>query len=253
MPTVGLCIVDTVSHVLANNAVRLSMARHGFDDLYIFTDDPAKFDRQDKVILIDRIRSIEAYNAFVIKELPEYVSTDYVVIAQYDGFVLNGSEWSGLYLHYDYIGAPWGERVFPEFRVGNGGFSLRSKRLLQALSRLPYDPRVPEDVFVCRYQRALLEQEFGMRFAPLGIAAHFSVEEIPVAFPTFGFHGLFWLPAVYGKRLDFLLENLPAQILHDPRLAQGFRRLGAEGLRQLQLRRSVLPRPVPDPGRGGGE
>jgi hypothetical protein len=48
---------------------------------------------------------------------------------------------------------------------GNGGFSLRSRRLLQALQ----DPRIAlsvvEDETICRTFRPLLERDYGIRFA----------------------------------------------------------------------------------------
>ena len=76
-------------------------------------------------------------------------------------------------------------------RVGNGGFSLRSRRLLEALQ----DPRIAladaEDETICRTFRPLLEREYGIRFADESLADRFSFEAAyPVGRP-FGFHGLF--------------------------------------------------------------
>ncbi|MEK7835439.1 MAG: hypothetical protein AAB298_04740, partial [Pseudomonadota bacterium] len=73
--------------------------------------------------------------------------------------------------------------------VGNGGFSLRSKALLQALQ----DPRVvaadPEDRAICLTHRRYLEEQYGIAFAPNAIAERFSFEHIEPTRPTFGFHG----------------------------------------------------------------
>jgi hypothetical protein len=83
--------------------------------------------------------------------------------------------------------------------VGNGGFSLRSKKLHQVLKRLPgISTLYPEDHRICRTYRPQLER-LGIRFAPEQLARRFSIEGIshlhrPRAENTwtteFGFHGL---------------------------------------------------------------
>ena len=83
-----------------------------------------------------------AYSAFCLKNLSEYVSTDFCLVFQSDGFVLNPEFWTDEFLSYDYIGAPWPSYL--EFgpaegqQVGNGGFSLRSKRLLEVVKTIDY-------------------------------------------------------------------------------------------------------------------
>jgi hypothetical protein len=91
-------------------------------------------------------------------------------VVQHDGYVLNGGAWTDDFLKYDYIGAPWGGVNL----VGNGGFSLRSRRLLEACSRMDGEPH-PEDDFICRRHRKDLEN-LGMRFAPKELADRFAVE-----------------------------------------------------------------------------
>jgi hypothetical protein len=57
-------------------------------------------------------------------------------VVQYDGMAANKMHWSDDYYNYDYIGAPWPDRftwIRPEEKVGNGGFSLRSMKLIEAL------------------------------------------------------------------------------------------------------------------------
>ena len=55
------------------------------------------------------------------------------------------------FLQYDYIGAPWDLSFFTfdrKYRVGNGGFSFRSRsKLLALLALIPYDNKFPEDVW----------------------------------------------------------------------------------------------------------
>ncbi len=73
--------------------------------------------------------------------------------------------------------------------VGNGGFSLRSRKLLKALARLPTVPGVNEDWTISELHRPALERDFGIRFAPPETAARFSYEQRHPGKPTFGFHG----------------------------------------------------------------
>lgn len=163
-----------------------------------------------------------SYSRFIFESLHSYVSTKHCLIIQADGFVLNPDRWLPEFMDYDYIGAPWPEFInldsgnhqlhLNRNRVGNGGFSLRSKRLLEITSRINFNeltfPILSEDLVICHY---LYDQlcSAGLRFAPMNVAARFSVEH-PYAKgtmqrrSTFGFHGSHWL--------DELAERLPAQL-----------------------------------------
>jgi hypothetical protein len=135
-----------------------------------------------------RISNIKDYNLFVVKELNNYINTDYVLIMQGDGYPINISAWKNEYLAYDYIGAPWYNQPWPiDKTVGNGGFSLRSKRFLEESSKLPYDGNLPEDVFLCREVDSEIKSK-GLRFANHDMAYTFSVEDMPYK-GQFGFHG----------------------------------------------------------------
>jgi len=104
--------------------------------------------------------------------------------------------WQSDFLAYDYIGAVW-----PQYddghTVGNGGFSLRSRKLLDALASDDIVARNPEDVCIARTYRSLLEQRWGIRFADEKTAHRFSFERAPRLFASsFGFHGMSHLPEV---------------------------------------------------------
>jgi len=126
------------------------------------------------VVKIGAVNSLDEYSRFVMKELYRYVDTPYALIFQHDGFILNPHAWSKEFLNYDYIGAPWW--YSDGMNVGNGGFSLRSKRLLELLA---LDERItqcaPEDYQISRTYRRYLETQ-GMLFAPEAVAAVFSFE-----------------------------------------------------------------------------
>lgn len=156
------------------------------------------------VVKVDPITSIGAYCSFVITQLVNHITTDYVLVCQRDGYVINMAAWRDSFLEYDYIGAPWDEKLVqdeakkrglgPQPRgclVGNGGFSLRSRKLLVAGALLATEGGTlnPEDTFICVTNRSRLES-MGFKFAPVETAALFSVENAPYA-NQFGFHGIF--------------------------------------------------------------
>jgi hypothetical protein len=180
------------------------------------------------------------YSAFCLRNLSQYVDTDFCLVFQSDGFVLNPEFWSDDFFAYDYIGAPWPSYL--EFgpavgqQVGNGGFSLRSKRLLEATRSIEYSetryrPSAPgaaeitlsrdgelphEDLIICKYERALIEAA-GLKIAPLDVARRFS-HEFPLDAGhtlknTFGFHGYRAgdvAEALTVVKKTLLLQNRPA-------------------------------------------
>ena len=108
---------------------------------------------------------------------------------------------------YDYIGAVWPQ--FPETPVGNGGFSLRSRRLLDAMQDPDAVIRHAEDKCIAITNRRLLEGKHGIRFAPAEVAEQFSVERTPWH-PAFGFHGFFNFAEVFSAaELRPLLDTIP--------------------------------------------
>lgn len=146
-----------------------------------------------EMVTIPTIYSKNEYSAFIIKELHKYIKTDYCLIVQHDGYILDGSKWSDDFLKYDYIGAPWLEN--DGLNVGNGGFSLRSIKLLTAVANDDYIPPIgPEDITICRVYRPYLEEKYGLKWADSETADRFSYELREPKTGTFGFHGKFHKP-----------------------------------------------------------
>lgn len=131
----------------------------------------------------------DGYSCFCLIEMVNYIDSEFVLIFQRDGFIVNPQLWSDEFLDYDYIGAPW-PHMGP-LHVGNGGFCLRSKKLLLAVKALGYSPG-NEDMVICYKYRRELERQ-GLRFAPVSVARRFSVElEIDsqhIVETSFGHHG----------------------------------------------------------------
>jgi hypothetical protein len=114
------------------------------------------------------------YNRFLIKNLSSYINSDYALIVQTDGYITNINAWNNAFLDYDYIGAPWIHGTLHNTRVGNGGFSLRSKRFIERCSWPDININSnQEDIVVCSTNKELIEKS-GLKYAPVEIAAKFS-------------------------------------------------------------------------------
>jgi len=140
------------------------------------------------------------YSFFMVNEFPQYIDTEFVLIVQADGFIINPHKWTEIFLEYDYIGAPFPDEPQYGFtgdtRVGNGGFSLRSKKLIDMPIKLNFSNRDKsvdrwwEDNYYCVAKRKEL-QDNGCKFAPLEVAKHFSHESNEKdleGIEPFGFH-----------------------------------------------------------------
>jgi Protein of unknown function (DUF5672) len=152
---------------------------------------------------------VPAYSHFMLRGLLPHVHGTHVLVVQWDGYVLDAAQWDPRFLDHDYIGAPLRGQP-PARAVGNGGFSLRSRRLLQALQDPTLTERHPEDLCICHDHRARLEREHGLNFSPPDVASRFSYERVPPSGPTFGFHGLFNMHEVLSpSELHALVQSLP--------------------------------------------
>lgn len=203
-PNTTLCLIDTQTHALAARAMRLSLAAMDFDDA-LFISDLAEDTGGARHVAIPPLDGRAAYSRFVMKDLLQHIETEHVLLIQWDGYVVNPVAWGHDFLDHDYIGARWGFHKDAHC-VGNGGFSLRSRRLLEALQDPAIDRFEPEDEMICRHYRPMLESRYGIRFAPSEVADRFSFETTyPQSIPL-GFHGLFniWLFLDDVEVVDFV-------------------------------------------------
>ena len=151
------------------------------------------------------------YSVFVMHSLYAFIDTDYCLIVQDDSWVLNGKNFKHEYYDYDYIGAAThaalvgnelklqGSWVDDEDRimVQNGGFSLRSKRFLEAPNKLglTHTPAENiylwnEDVQLTAIRRKLLEM-CGLKFASEEVSRGFALEyAVPKLYDGFDFSQL---------------------------------------------------------------
>lgn len=192
LPSVTLCCVDTRHAAQAWHALERCTSAFDFGCAMFFCPQGWKpnpaHDTEIRLHPIPAIRSIEGYNRFMLHELAPHVDTSHVLVMQWDGFISDPQRWDPDFLTWDYIGAPW-YHGGSSGSVGNGGFSLRSRKLLDALAQLDHTDAEPEDMAICVTLRPRLEAEFGVRFAPLDVAQRFACEYGPFT-PAFGFHGM---------------------------------------------------------------
>lgn len=205
MKSVAIVIVDTHEHrAMARLAVERTLrCKIGIKSVYSIGHQPII--QGEKFYPIKPISSLKEYSDIIINMLPYLVEEDYFFVIQWDGFVTRPELWSDDFFDYDYIGAPWNVANLPAdkdpemYSVGNGGFSFRSQKLLQAAKKIPVllnahpDQSHAEDVVLCRHYRHEL-MDLGIRFAPRDVGYRFSTEEGTVG-NHLGFHGVPNLPA----------------------------------------------------------
>ena len=164
-------------------------------------------------------------NRFMVDDLHKYFETSHCLYVEADSFVVNADLWKEEFLEFDYIGAPWPNKIhinpnlkkrgvpahnpsihetvkenlvlnMKENCVGSGGFSLRSRKLLKTIAKMNYDlikvPIKNEDLMICHYlYKEMIDK--GIRFAPPKLAAQFSMEDVHHLYgqdvnSVFGFH-----------------------------------------------------------------
>jgi Protein of unknown function (DUF5672) len=197
LPQVTLCAVASVNVAATLRALETCIDRVAFADCKLFTDAPVHGRHPEiTVVPIERVGSSAAYSHFLLSRLVDHIETSHALVAQWDGHVLDAGRWRPEFLDYDYIGASW-----PQFDdghdVGNGGFSLRSRRLMKACREQGFTGCHPEDVAIGRINRQWLEGK-GLRFAPRDLADLFAAERAGDLRASFGYHGVWNMPQALG-------------------------------------------------------
>lgn len=182
--------IDLVSINCVNPSEGVAVIKHcqkyfNFGKSILLTHEKISVDTID-VNPIDKL-TWDGYNNLILS-LTDYSSNDYVMIVQDDGYIVNPDLWDDEYLNYDYIGAPWPtedswvkqqsntvQKYVIKNRIGNGGFSLRSKKFLEFSKQFQSTEGFGEDFYLCcyKYDEAI---SYGIKFAPFDLAVKFSYE-----------------------------------------------------------------------------
>jgi hypothetical protein len=190
LSNVTLLCVETRDPELAHWAIDRCLAGTHFAKVVLITNiDLVKNKRADiEYAQALTIKSTKDYSDLLLTGIDQYVEGTHVLVIQWDSFITHPNLWRNEFLDYDYIGPVWPHH--PETPVGNGGFSLRSVKLLQAIKRPGFIKRHPEDYCICADNKDFLEKEYGIQFAPSEVAEQFAVERSQWH-DAFGFHGFF--------------------------------------------------------------
>lgn len=209
LSAITLLCVETREPRLAHWAIEHCLQGVIFAKVVLLTDLSKVTEKMSGVDYVQapNIKNTKDYSDLLLTGIAEYVHGTHALVIQWDSFITNPSLWQNRFLEYDYIGPIWPHH--PENPVGNGGFSLRSMKLLQAIKRPEFIKKHPEDYCICVDNKDFLEKECHIRFAPSEIADQFAVERAPWH-EAFGFHGFFNFAKVLDDaNLESFLMLLP--------------------------------------------
>lgn len=210
LSSITLLCVDTRAPDLATWAINRCLALARFAEVVLITDCARVSTRQQGITYVQAppIRNTHDYSRLMLTGIGQHVVGSHVLVIQWDGFILRPDLWDSGFLTYDYIGAVWPQ--FPQTPIGNGGFSLRSRRLLDAMQQPEIIIRHPEDKCIGVTNRRCLEENHGIRFASVEVAERFSAERTPWH-DAFGFHGFFnFVNALSEDELQAFLDGVPS-------------------------------------------
>jgi hypothetical protein len=243
LPDVALVMVDNIAPELACMSLAESCSRVKFGSVHVWTDRPNQYtncfpNHREIHFRYFAGNTLTDVARVLWEKLPDAIANRFALIQQWDSWVLDTSAWRDDFLKYDYIGAPWGWHDVNQ--VGNGGFSLRSMRLIRFVKghnlwNMQNDDgsQMNEDEAVCRHNRHLIDPHFTIPGAMR--ASQFAFERTHYRAPGehFGFHGLFNFKTVlsdhgYADRMALVYANdhlrIKPEAIHE-RMREGTDRL----------------------------
>jgi hypothetical protein len=210
MKKITVVAITSTDHELTKFSIEKTLENTpNVEDILVFSD--KKILDYGKFVELSTPFTWEDYNQFRLKEVGKYLETEFVLFIEYDGMATNKNSWSDEFFKYDYIGAPFKKQMFGENinQVGNGGFSMRSTKLMKILSE---DKNIKlktfnflfsevgiEDGTICVEYEKYLRQKYNIDFSPTSLASCFGCEW-ENTLDSFGFHGLWNLPNFLKKK-----------------------------------------------------
>ena len=211
----GVTLVSIVGNPKDLNKTKKAM-RHclnqvEFDkSLLLYCEEDSEFETRQIPYL-----DVSMYNQLCVERLADYIDTEFCLLVQWDGYIIDTNYWTDEFLNYDYIGCPWASWGYT---VGNGGFSLRSKKFLDISSSIKYSSDshlksnissrmflhgsiCAEDFLLCYINKEYMLNN-GIKFPNPELAYRFSIEHQDgkikqfdpndiSTYKSFGFHGHF--------------------------------------------------------------
>ena len=172
---ISLVTIATKNQAECQTSIHNCLQHAKFSSVVVFTNDPTQYSGH----LCFRVNP-RSHQEWCVWRLTDFTrmrdkfSGQFILFLESDARLVNPSAWTDEFYKYDYIGAPWYDRV-----VGNGGFTLMSQKMLVSLDKLRLQPTIkacyPCDWKICRNHRAWLEANT-CKFAPYELANRFSNE-----------------------------------------------------------------------------
>ena len=210
LPNINLLAASSVKVDLVQDALKISSYEIDFASVKLLSSSKPKIKFSEIEYIHIPEMNLDGYCKLIIEDLYKYFDTTHCLIIQDDGFIVNSDQWNNDFLNFDYIGAPWTKTVSPKKnlniellnnRVGNGGFSLRSKKFASVCKDLNFFNLKDkfsinnEDIIICHYLYDYMIKK-DIKFAPIKLASNFSMEDEKTnnqygydINKVFGFHG----------------------------------------------------------------
>lgn len=228
MNSFSISCIDTLNYTPSINALKTSIEtlknKINLETIYWYSDIPFPdtVDFNVTWVNINKIKNyVNDYNKVTLDIIPNTVKEEYNLIIHPDGFAVNSDAWDDEFFDYDYIGARWCDGI-----VGNGGFSLRSRKLYDKILELNIldniidlnnnspdimlhgihnynslgEKCLPEDNAICKLYRNELESH-GIKFCTSELVEKFSIEGMMSSSwlgKSLGFHGTHGIAQHYG-------------------------------------------------------
>jgi hypothetical protein len=190
-PSITLLCADGINTDKANDLLAQQAAIFPVQDIILVSNRAPAQKHPGFTYYAGGLNSKDDYSRAILN-LGQIVKTDFVLVVQLDGHIINPDLWTDEFFEYDYLGAPWPDddlwvsKMWPvtrtiyesnkrQSRIGNGGFSLRSAKFLRFSMQFPDTEGFGEDVYLCihQYQTALQQ---GIHFPSVDLALRFSKE-----------------------------------------------------------------------------
>ncbi len=209
LPNVTLVIAETRAHALAARTINDLVSRVKFGDILIYSDKLIDVPGACSIAVKDWSDKFLSGH-FYYTQAAEPIKTSHALLMEWDAGLNKPEVWTDDFLQYDFIGAPWPGRGHSRVRngqnVGNGGFMLLSKQMIDYLYRTRSRFKIATDYHLACEYRTEIEREGNFKWAKDDVAVKFSFEgwdygptELHVAPDSFGYHGVFNWHAVLNR------------------------------------------------------
>jgi hypothetical protein len=125
LPQITLLIADDVNPLLARNVLNICQREIEFGAVKLLTSHET-----EGAVKIPPLTHLTDYSVFMLTTAHNFIDTEFCLVVQRDGFILNPGKWDNDWLRLDYIAPLFMQYDF----VGSGGFSLRSKRMMETIA-----------------------------------------------------------------------------------------------------------------------